>query len=175
MYNGDTGYTIEDHWNSQHTSDVFIGDMLENVKEGYIIHGCNAQGVMGAGIAKLIKSYWPEVYQEYMRVHETTGLKLGTIIPVSVSPDLMIVNCITQDNCGTDRRHVSYDAVTQCAERLNEFVDAMRYKPIIHTPLIGAGLAGGDWGIIEMILLRTIKHKMLIWALTDEAYLEACK
>ena len=59
-----------------------------------------------------------------------------------------------------------------CAERLNKFVPN---NSIIHTPLIGAGLAGGDWPIIEKILTRTLKPKLAIWALTKAAYEEACK
>lgn len=170
-------YTIEDFVKSGHQSDVMIGDMLEKVSSGFIIHGCNAQGVMGSGIAKAVKSYYPEAYTKYMQVHESTGLRLGDIIPVKVTDKLFIVNCITQEYFGKDgRRYVSYDAIDWCAKKVNWLAAySAKYdiEPIIHTPLIGAGLGGGDWGIIEMILLRTIKHKMLIWALTEEAYQEA--
>ena len=32
----------------------------------HIVHGCNAQGVMGKGVAKLVKELYPKAYNEYL-------------------------------------------------------------------------------------------------------------
>jgi O-acetyl-ADP-ribose deacetylase (regulator of RNase III) len=42
------------------------GDLFENRFGAEAIgHGCNLQGSMGAGIAKIIKERYPEMYEEY--------------------------------------------------------------------------------------------------------------
>ena len=34
---------------------VEVGDLFAEVKDGYIMHGCNAQGVMGSGVANIVR------------------------------------------------------------------------------------------------------------------------
>ena len=48
------------------------GDLL-NVTEGIILHGCNGQGVMGAGVAKAIKMKYPEAFTAYKEGSMHTG------------------------------------------------------------------------------------------------------
>ena len=84
-----------------------VGDLLENVEKGFIIHGCNAQGRMGSGIALALRKKWPEIYTEYEAQHRRgyrhprTGkavneLEMGTNIAVKVSPEIVVINAITQ-------------------------------------------------------------------------------
>ena len=40
------------------------GDLLKT-EIPYIAHGCNAQGVMGSGVAKVIREKWPLAFQVY--------------------------------------------------------------------------------------------------------------
>lgn len=42
------------------------GDLLA-VNTGCIIHGCNAQGVMGAGVALAFKNKYPAAYTRYVQ------------------------------------------------------------------------------------------------------------
>ena len=58
-----------------------IGDIL-TLQRGILVHGCNARGVMGAGIARLIRDQWPTVYATYRRRYGQAQLQLGDIIPV---------------------------------------------------------------------------------------------
>jgi len=41
-----------------------IGDLFSNT-EGYIVHGCNAQGVMGSGVAKIVKDQYFDAFKRY--------------------------------------------------------------------------------------------------------------
>ena len=119
-------------------------DLFANVKDGYIVHGCNAQGVMGSGFAKIIRDKYPVAYQTYMN-QAKTGYILGEIIPAIVEPNLVIVNAITQEFYGTDRVHVDYDAVTQAMKGVRHLAESgMIDSTDVHFPLIGGGLAGGD-------------------------------
>lgn len=145
------------------------GNMLEQVTEGHIIHGCNALGVMGGGIALQIRNKWPEVYDIYMKHHKEKGLHLGAIIPCQVSEKLIVWNCITQETCGRnpDIRYVSYDAIDVCTTSFDEVAILVEDVPrVINFPLIGAGLANGNWGIIENIIDTNISQfEKVLWEL----------
>lgn len=119
------------------------GDLFAKVEHGYIVHGCNAQGVMGSGFAKLVRDKYPVAYRTYM--DQKPNYILGKIIPVIVEPNLVIVNAITQEYYGTDRVQVDYDAVAQAMKGVKHLAETgMIESTDVHFPLIGGGLAGGD-------------------------------
>lgn len=126
----------------------------------FIIHGCNAQGRMGTGFAKELRERFPDAYKAYndAYVNNNNRLELGTVINHPVHSSLVICNAITQQFYGYDgKKYVSYDAIDTIFEELNKtaktvldlkLVDSVHF----HFPKIGAGLAGGDWEIIEKII-----------------------
>ena len=135
------------------------GNLLD-ITAGIIVHGANAQGVMGSGVAKVVKEKYPECFAEYRREYEQLGLHLGSIVWWTNDMDgrdntpfqnmLFIANGITQQEYGTDRRHVNYVAV---ADVFKEVIrQAKSTKLDVNFPKIGAGLGGGDWNIIEAII-----------------------
>ena len=132
------------------------GDLLAS-PEPLIAHGCNSQGVMGAGIAAAIKARFPAAFQAYRLHHEMAGLQLGQVIFVDITPSLTVANAITQATTGTDpqTRYVSYDAIADCMTRI---AAEARFRRIgrVGLPKIGAGLANGDWSIIERIIERQL-------------------
>ena len=131
------------------------GNVLD-IQTGVIVHGCNCQGVMGAGIALEIKNRFPEAYHEYKRIEQSRGLILGEICGVEVSPNKFIINANTQDGYSRDKRAVSYDAIAECFKEVVSFVEAINTHRKINLgvffPQIGAGLGGGDWKIISAII-----------------------
>jgi O-acetyl-ADP-ribose deacetylase (regulator of RNase III) len=146
-----------------------VGNVLK-AEEGIIVHGCNCQGVMGGGIALEIRNTFPRVFQEYRKKFEAVdpvtsmnhfdGLRLGDIQPVQVEDDKWIVNAMTQWDCGHGRRYVDYDAVARCFEKVRSFTEDLNHVrelqnqpalPVLF-PMIGAGLAGGNWKIISTII-----------------------
>ncbi len=98
-----------------------VGNLM-NVTAGHIVHGCNAQGVMGSGVALAVTRKFPTAYQAYMTRYNTVGLKLGDAYPVNINSKLILWNAITQDNFGWGLRQVSYDAVQTCFEQVNNFI-----------------------------------------------------
>lgn len=138
------------------------GDLLA-IDRGIIIHGCNCQGVMGSGVAEAVRRKYPTVYDAYIALHKRWGLKLGTsqfcVSPFDSEEDwakqqsdatcaglpqgVVVVNAMTQYRYGTDRRHVDYDAVSAVFARIALLARASRLP--VYFPLIGCGLAGGDW------------------------------
>lgn len=132
------------------------GNLLESPLK-IIAHGCNAHGVMGSGIARQIRAKWPNVFEVYELRHKTFGLELGEVIPVATLDGRIVLNCITQSNYGrTGGQFVDYSAIEQCFELINEKAPDWEATEI-GMPRIGAGLGGGDWAMIESIIIKTSK------------------
>ncbi len=70
---------------------------LMDVTEGHIVHGCNAQGVMGSGVALAVKNKYPGAFDDYRAIYEDEGLELGLPYPYMPTPNLVIWNAITQE------------------------------------------------------------------------------
>lgn len=129
-----------------------------------IMHGVFAQGVMGSGVAKIIRERYPKAYERYMSQGRDFGLQLGELIVVPCGDRLhdpanfkIIVNAITQERYGNDgRRYVSYDAVSEAMKRVNSMAEIYGVKEVA-MPQIGAGLGGGDWQVISAIIESELK------------------
>lgn len=134
------------------------GDLIELALEGefdVIIHGCNCFCTMGAGIAKQIKSTFPEAYQADLQTEKGNQSKLGDISWTKVETskgELIIVNGYTQFHWKGNGRKVDYDAVRAVFQKVKQQFSGFR----IAYPAIGAGLAGGDWAIISAIIAEEL-------------------
>lgn len=135
-----------------------------------IVHGCNAQGVMGSGVAKIIREKYPKAYERYRKDFEfNKGLKLGEIIAVPCGDRVndranykVIVNAITQEFYGRDgQRYVSYDAVADAMERIDRMSQIYGITEVA-MPKIGAGYGGGDWNVIESIIESELKQVRVV-------------
>lgn len=141
-----------------------VGDVVSAYKKGDIhifAHGCNCMGVMGSGVASAVRDRIPSMYEAYMARWQTVGLVLGDYSYI-FNGFQWGFNLNTQFDYGTNKRHVDYSAVRQCAEFVVRQVEAdlrrTHYKHIedlvIGIPKIGAGLGGGDWDTIIGILSK---------------------
>lgn len=125
---------------------------ITTVDRGVIMHGCNAQGVMGSGVAKQLRAKYPEIYYDYVEAFNVFKIMninpLGQVVTVPVGKDLYVANAITQEYYGRDgRQYVDYSALDQCIQYCVEYASAKDLP--LHVPyLIGAGLGGGDEKII---------------------------
>ena len=131
------------------------GDLFQtDVKT--IVHGCNAQGVMGSGVAKIVREQFPKAYERYVKEYKLHNhLNLGSIMAVPCN-NKIIVNAITQEWFGSDgQRYVSYDAVDDAMQKINNMYEVYGYDEVA-MPQIGAGLGGGSWEVIEQI----IEHRL---------------
>lgn len=141
------------------------GDVLAS-DEQVIAHGCNSRGVMGAGLARAVRDKYPEVYEDYRDWCESLvpfpREGLGRVRLVKV-PGRIIANCIIQIDYGRleGHRYVSYDAV----DEVMAFLDTKSYTRIA-MPMIGAGLGGGSWGVIEKIIeARSTSFQPVVYVL----------
>lgn len=132
------------------------GDLLE-APEQFLLHGCNAQGVMGSGVAKLIREKWPKAYADYRSTYHSFGLTLGSIVSSYQSDSRCILNAITQETYGREGVHVSYWAIANVMRQLDQN-RIVKSVGSVAMPMIGAGLAGGDWNVIEAIIENTANN-----------------
>jgi O-acetyl-ADP-ribose deacetylase (regulator of RNase III) len=132
---------------------IKFGNIL-TLKEGILIHGCNAQGVMGSGIASGMRVQYPACYEAYVDFIEFNRRKsVASLGKVCFYQDdkLTVANAITQEHFGKDKRqYVSYSAIQSVFKQVA--AEAEQTDQVINYPLIGAGLGGGDWSIISTII-----------------------
>ena len=148
------------------------GDLVKLAAKGdfnVIVHGCNCFNTMGGGIAAQIAKRFPEA----ARVDQLTALgardKLGSASIAMVRGDyedaLMIVNAYTQYGYGRTGPNVDYDAIERVFSTVIYNIACMSDNIRIGIPMIGAGLAGGDWSRINKIIeleLHGFNHPNLI-------------
>jgi len=130
-----------------------------------IMHGCNAQGVMGSGIALQIKEQYPVAYLTYRNHYLEHGLRLGDVIVAPTHDKRIILNAITQEYYGRDKNitYVDYAAIRICMSYVK--VMFMLDKDIA-MPKIGCGLANGDWNIVEEIINEQLEEfNVEVWEL----------
>ena len=136
------------------------GDLIELAKEGkfnVIAHGCNCFCTMGHGIAATIKMSFPEVWYADQKTKKGDRNKLGTILPVKIHENLTVVNIYTQFEFGGFGRpiHADYNAIKHGLKELKRQFSGKS----IGLPLIGAGLAGGDWILIKAIIEKELENE----------------
>jgi O-acetyl-ADP-ribose deacetylase (regulator of RNase III) len=119
---------------------------------------------MGAGIAKAIATQFPEALEADKRTPKGDKAKLGTISVAEISrggQSFSIVNAYTQYHWRGRGRKADYDAIDSCFKRIACAFQSQR----IGYPMIGAGLAGGDWSVIEKIIhkqLSGLDHSLVL-------------
>ena len=80
--------------------------------------------------------------------------KLGTI-DYKLINNLYVVNSYTQYGLGKDDNNnipLNYNALALCMIKINHIFKNKR----IGLPLIGCGLAGGDWNIVKDIIQKNL-------------------
>lgn len=134
-----------------------VGNVLD-IPFGIVVHGCNSHGVMGSGIAKEVKARFPGAFKVYAdeyarRVNKgCSGLELGSLTVYAPETELIIVNAVTQQDYGREPGHVyvDYNAMYSCFVKIKNI--AVEQNMPVNFPLIGCGLANGDWNIVSAII-----------------------
>jgi O-acetyl-ADP-ribose deacetylase (regulator of RNase III) len=137
------------------------GDLLQLAREGrfdLIAHGCNCFCTMGSGIAKQIHEEFPEAYKRDCETAKGDINKLGNyslewILPSTtrvprLAKEFRLLNLYTQYRYGKDQIQIDYEALTLGLRKINHNFSGKT----IGLPMIGAGLAGGDWNKIKKII-----------------------
>jgi len=151
------------------------GDLIKLSLEGnfdVIIHGCNCFCRMGRGIALQIKEIFPEAfnadkkysypgdmnklgnYSYSIKQLESSDTRLfKSLDELNQIKNLIIINAYTQYGHNPIDKPLDYEALTLCLRKINNKFAGKT----IGLPLIGSGLAGGNWVIIEEIIKTELK------------------
>lgn len=139
-----------------------VGDLIEAAKSGevnVIAHGANCYCTMGSGIAPLIKKAFPGAYASDLKTKKGDLEKKGTL-SWAVEGKVVIANLYSQGGYwGRNEgiRDLDYNALYDALVRFAGLAKSIRGNEAkIGLPKIGAGLARGDWDIIEMMIKKTL-------------------
>lgn len=143
--------------------DYHYGDIL-NTDALYIAQCVNAQGKMNSGVAKAIRDRYPKVWQVYSDESAKGGLWMGRVIGANCGKHV-ILNIVGQDKYGYDGKlYLDYQALRRGIGSINRNVT----QPVAF-PLIGCGLAGGDWKLVsEIIEEEATNFQPIVYSLDDE-------
>ncbi len=143
------------------------GDIISMGKSGSIdvlIHGANCWHKMGSGLALKIKRNWPEAYQQDLLTPRGDKGKLGGFSWVKTSSGLIIVNAYTQFRYDRYNNVADLKAIADCFQGITQFFGGQSLH--FGFPLIGSGLAGGDFSEIEPLIFESMqseKHSCIIY------------
>lgn len=137
------------------------GDLIELTKAGefdVVLHGCNCFNTMGAGIALQFKQHFPEVYAADCKTTKGDGGKLGTYSKAKLSNGAVVLNCYTQFRYGPNT--VNYAAIDEILHK----VSVEYHGKKVGMPMIGAGLASGDWATISKMIDKYLPNAtVVVW------------
>lgn len=134
-----------------------IGDATRPSADGpkIIVHVCNDVGAWGRGFVLALSKRFKEPERAFK--HWAAGkmehpYTLGQVQFVQVEPELWVANLVGQHgiarkNGPSSTPPVRYEAIREGLSRVRS--EAERLNATLHMPRLGAGLAGGDWNIIE--------------------------
>ncbi len=132
--------------------EIIKADLLDTTK-GIICHQVNSQGKMGTGIAKQIRIKYPQVYDDYIQVYQTSGLKLCSSIITQIDKELYIASLVGQKYFGRNKNYVytNYDALKIALHKTSNYAKDLNLK--LYIPFnMGCGLANGNWDKVFEII-----------------------
>lgn len=142
---------------------IFLkGDVLKTTAD-IICHQVNCKSIMGAGLAKQIKTIYPKVYRQYADLcnqYNCSSQLLGTV-DFCETDNYIIANCFGQWGISRTVRQTDYDALKKCFKTVKNYTEENNLKCIAMPYNIGCGLAGGDWNTVLNIIIDVFKNTNL--------------
>jgi len=137
------------------------GNLLSMFKEGRfdgIAHGCNCCHTMGAGIAAGVSSEFPEALEADIKHHIAGANVTGQYSAAEVAHGI-IFNLYTQllpgreDSVKLNKNiEAAFQELNDDLKELAEKIEGWSETPHIGIPMIGAGIAGGNWQHISRLI-----------------------
>ena len=121
-------------------------------------HQANCHNVFGAGIAKSIREIYPKAFHADTMAYKDGKAVLGnySFCYLDNAPFKKIFNLYGQHLYGKGKRQTNYDALYTALEGMKDYLteyDEDVPVPDIGFPyLMGCGLGGGDWRIVERLI-----------------------
>jgi O-acetyl-ADP-ribose deacetylase (regulator of RNase III) len=160
---------------------IVKGDVTNPIGDGkkIIVHCCNDINSFGSGVAGCIARKWPtakEHYHNWADCDLHTIFALGQVQFVRVEHDISVCNLIGQRGIngeeidGVFLPPVRYEALREGFLRVRKAITKVKDPVSLHFPMLGAGLAGGDWVCIYELIREVFEDARLpitIYAFDD--------
>lgn len=121
-----------------------------------IAHCANCFTTMGSGIAKRIKSEFPEAFDSDKKTPTGDILKLGTFSVATTTNNQYMIkyvyNLYGQYYYGKDSRKLNYEAIYTAMQSMRNDCYAKDITSIGFPKNMGCSLAGGDWQVVESMI-----------------------
>jgi len=148
------------------------GDATEPLSEEVVIgHLCNDLGIWGKGFVMALSKRWSEPEDAYRalwpdsQIVKKSNLR-GVSQAVDVSENVTVVNMIAMDGINTRKKYrnpdekdkldrIDYESLRKCLQSLAK----IHPERPIQMPMIGNGLAGGDWERIESMIQEELSDR----------------
>ena len=122
----------------------------------------------GAGFAVGLKKRWPSAQKQFTEwaTSHRREFRLGAVHFTNIRDDLILASLVAQHGYGESvKPRLRYAALEECLKKVA--ATAKQHSATIHSPRIGAGLAGGAWSIIEEILQQVLATERLNLTIYD--------
>lgn len=125
-----------------------VGDLMNTTIQD-IAQGCNTEGLMGAGIAGIIASTYPDVLNSYQVKVRGRNFVLGSALPVIVRR--FDGQMLTVWNLGTQKQPGSNGSLWGILLAFGNMMEQMVEWGVtrVAVPRIGCGIAGLKWSNVE--------------------------
>lgn len=127
-------------------------DLFDQKQFDLIAHQANCFHTMGAGIAAQIKQRYPEAYAADLTTNYGDFMKLGTWSSAHIKQG-SILNIYSEFDFPQNRLHTIYDALGLAFMKINRVFKGDH----IGLPLIGCGIAGGEWEFVKYLIDTRLK------------------
>lgn len=141
---------------------IVVGDATKPIGEGnkIIAHVCNDIGAWGKGFVLAVNKLSQRPKNLYKFAIEKHQIKLGDIqlVLIPEDPSIYVANMVAQHGIVKDEEGeppIRYDSLRECLKQV--YSEAKQRNATVHMPRIGCGLAGGEWNVVEKIILEELK------------------
>ena len=147
--------------------DYQVGDASLPLKPGtLIIHVVNGLGKWGKGFVLPLGKRYPQARESYQKWAQSgSNFSLGNVdfCLVDEESKAYVANMLAQEEIKKHKedpqRYVDYQALEDCLNKVADF--ALLHHLSVQCPMIGAGLAGGDWETVSKMLVKTLCAKKI--------------
>lgn len=123
------------------------GDMFTTTQPAFG-HGVNTQGVMGSGIARIIRNLYPAVFPPYKKACDNGTLKGGGMLPVQIENGPLILNIASQEKPGAN---ATYDFVRESIDNTFRYAYHINLSGFA-LPRIASDIGGLEWSKVSAII-----------------------
>jgi len=154
---------------------ISIRSSIVELNVQVIAHQTNCQGVMGAGVAKVIRDAYPEIYHTYQTTCRANHM-LGQCQMIQTRDGKYVANVFGQDRYGRmrlDREgkripYTDYRALKSALKSLSLQMSRMGLETVAFPYLMGCRNGGGDWKKVRELILETFQGNEKVYVCSPD-------